>query len=305
MSGKTRVMSKAKSGSKAVKLETCVMCATDLGPASQCAMAMAAELAEAFDARLLVVHAMELWDKRYDFLVSDLARKLKAEAEEKVSRELEHLGKTEAVPVDVLVRQGPIVEQLIKVVIERSPLMLVIGCNSSSRPDELHLGGMAQELIRLSPVSVIVTRPSSSPDIKRIVCAVGAGPDSAATLKWSIDLAKRERVEEIALANTYEVPTGYLEAGMTYEIAKEKMRRLHQADVEKLIAGFAKEPVRIRAVIEEGPVAETVARIANEEKADLLVVGSERRTFLAALLLGRTGLQVASKAQSQIGRAHV
>lgn len=271
------------------------MCATDLSPAAQCATAMAAELAQALDAKLLVVHAMELWDKRYDFLVSDLADKLANQARDKVSLELGHLGKTEAVPVEVLIRQGPIIEQLIKVVMERQPLMLVVGCNSSSKPDELHLGGMAQELVRLSPVSVIVTRPSTSPDIKRILCAVGGGPDSKSTLEWAIDLAARERVNEITLVNTFQVPTGYLEAGMTYEGARDRMLKLHQADIGKLLAPYAKSPIKIQTVIEEGPIPETVANVASDMKADLLVVGSESRSFMAALLLGRMGLSIASQ----------
>jgi nucleotide-binding universal stress UspA family protein len=258
-------------------------------------MAMAAELAEAYDARLLIVHAMELWDKRYDFLVTDLERKLTDEAKGRVAQELAHLGKTEAVPVEVLIRQGPIVEQVIKVVLERKPLMLVVGCNSSPKPDETHLGGMAQELIRLSPVSVVITRPTSSPDIKRILCAVGGGPDSSTTLEWALDLAKRERVGEIGLINTFAVPTGYLEAGMTYEGARDKMQQLHQSDMDKLTAPHANSPIKIRSVVEEGPVPETVARLAKEQNADLLVVGSESRSFLAALLLGRMGLQVAGQ----------
>lgn len=277
------------------KAEPCVMCATDLSPAAQCATAMAAELAEAFDAKLLVVHAMEIWDKRYDFLVSDLVDNLARQAREKVSLELEHLGKTEAVPVEVLIRQGPIIEQLINVVMERKPLMLVVGCNGSPNPDELHLGGMAQELIRLSPVSVIVTRPSTSPDIKHILCAVGGGPDSKATLDWAIGLAKRERVNEITLVHAFQVPTGYLEAGMTYEDARARMLKLHQSDIAKLLTPHAKSPIKIKTVIEDGPIHETVARIASKQKTDILVVGSESRSFMAALLLGRMGLRIASQ----------
>jgi len=207
--------------------EKCVVCATDLSPAAQRALSTAAELAEAFDAKLLVVHGMELWDKRYDFLVKDLEERLAVEAGKKVANELKHLGKSKAVPVEVLIKRGPVIEQIIKVVVERDPLMLVIGSNSSTDPKATHLGGLAQELIRLSPVSVVVARPCTSPDIKRILCAVGGQAGSKDALQWALELARRERVKQITVVHTFEVPTGYLEAGMTFETAREKMLKAH------------------------------------------------------------------------------
>lgn len=286
---------KTPNSSRRDKVEKCVLCATDLSQASQQALATAAEMAEAFDAKLLVVHGMEIWDKRYDFLVADLQQKLAVQAREKVAQELEHLGKTEAVPIEVLIKHGPVIEQVIKVVVERDPLMLVIGSNSGSDARKTHLGGMAQELIRLSPVSVIITRPSPAPNIKHILCAVGGSSDSKITLNWAFDLARRERVSEITILHTYEVPTGYLEAGMTYESVDQKMRKLHENDLKGLLDGYKDQPVKVNVMIESGPVAETVATVADREKADLLVVGSETRSFLAALLLGRMGLSIASK----------
>jgi nucleotide-binding universal stress UspA family protein len=285
-----------KSGSRREKSqEKCVVCATDLSPAAQHALGTAAELAEALDAKLLIVHGMELWDKRYDFLVPDLQEKLTDEAEKKLAAELHHLGKTETVPIEVLIEQGPVVEKIIKVVVERAPLMLVIGSNSSPDPKETHIGGLAQELIRLSPVSVVVTRASTSPDIKRILCAIGGHAPSKDALQFALDLAACERVSEITVVHTFEVPTGYLEAGMTHETVREKMLNLHRADLEKLLASCPRKAVSVRTIIEEGPVAETVARVAGQERADLLVVGSESRSFLAALLLGRMGLRIASE----------
>jgi nucleotide-binding universal stress UspA family protein len=114
-------------------------------------------------------------------------------------------------------------------------------------------------------------------------------------LAWALELARRECLDEITLVNTFLVPTGYLEAGMTYEGARDSTLKVHRADVDQLLAAQRESSIRIKTIIEEGPIPETVARIATEQKADLLVVGSESRSFLAALLLGRMGVRIASR----------
>jgi nucleotide-binding universal stress UspA family protein len=277
--------------------EPCVLCATDLSPASQQALALAAELAEAFDARLLVVHALEIWDRRYDFLVEDLQEKLTKQAHEKVQAELEHLGKTEEVPVEVQIRPGSTIEQVLDLLVKRQPKLLVIGCNSSPKAQEKHLGGMAEELLRLSPVPVLVARPGVPADLKRIVCALGGGPESQVALEWALEIATREKAESVTVINTFNVPIGYLEAGMTYELARTKMLAIHQADLEKLLEPYRKSPVAIHMHFEESPAAQGVLRVVEREKPDLLVVGSQQRSFLAALLVGSVAIRIVRSAE--------
>jgi len=278
-------------------VEASVLCATDLSPSSQQALHLAAELAEAFDAKLLVVHALEIWDRRYDFLVGDLQERLTVQAKEKVVTELKRLGKTEAVPVEVLIRSGATIEQVLQVIVERQPKLLVIGCNGSPKPEETHLGGIAEELLRLSPVPVLIARPAPAPDLKKILCALGGGPESKAALEWALEIAAREKVGRITVVNTFNVPIGYLEAGMTYELARQKMLAIHQQDLEKLLAAYRGGPVEIHAHFEESPPTAGVLKTLEREQPDLLVVGSQQRSFLAALLVGSVALRIVRHAK--------
>jgi nucleotide-binding universal stress UspA family protein len=277
--------------------EETVVCAVDLSPASQQVLAMGAEMAQAYQARLIVFHALEVWDPRYDFLKPDLEERLGTEARGKVTQELEHLGQAHPVPVEVIIRRGLALEEALNLVQERAPRMLVIARNKSADPAHNELGPMAEELLRLSTAPVLLAGPAKSRDIKRILCAVSGGQPSGEAVRWAVDLARRENIEQITVFHAYQVPIGYLEAGLTFETASDKMLKIHQADLEALLKPFRDGPLRFRTLFEEGPVAQAVAGVAEREQADLLVIGTEIQSYFAALLLGRMTPRIVREAR--------
>ncbi|MBI3830733.1 MAG: universal stress protein [Planctomycetes bacterium] len=280
-SGKANPISKRKADVSIKK----VLCATDLSPCSQHALAAAAEMAEAYDATLIVTHIVELWDARYDFLVKDLGKRLAEDARAQVAQELEHLGKTESVPVEVLIRKGHAGVELVRALKETEADLVVVGSHGKGAIDRVLLGSTAERLLHVSPVSVLIARPSPHPDITRIVAAIEASPTSEAGLDWALDLARREKLASISVVNAFEVPTGYLEAGMTYESARKKMQEIHELDIGRALAK-RKGAVKIAPHIEEGPTAETIVKFAGQQEADLLVLGTHGQSRLAAFFLG-------------------
>ncbi|MCZ7649305.1 MAG: universal stress protein [Planctomycetota bacterium] len=278
----------------------CVLCAMDLTETSHHALAMAAELAEAYDAKLLVVHVVEVWDKRYDFLVKNLTKELAAEANEKVHAELAHLEKDAAIEVEALVCKGNPVDEVMKVVAERKPDLLVIGANGGRVDRDEPLGSVANRLLTISPVSVVVNRPCVAPDIKRVLCATDGSAVSRLALDWAIDLAKREHVESLEIVNAFQVPTGYIEAGMTFDQAREKMRKLHEDEVAKIQKQRQNEKIRLVPILEDGPAAEVICSVADVERADLVVIGYRARSQFARFLLGSVALKVVRQAHVSV-----
>lgn len=281
-SGKASSASKRKPGVSVKK----VLCATDLSPCSQHALSVAAEVAEAYDATLIVVHIVELWDERYDFLVKDLGKRLAEDARAKVAQELEHLGKSESVPVEVLIRKGHAGVELLRAIKESGADLVVVGSHGKGAIDRVLLGSIAERLLHVSPVSVLVARPSPHPDITRIVAGIEASPTAEAGLEWAVDLARREKLGSISVINSFEVPTGYLEAGMTYESARKKMHEIHEIDIDRMLAKRKGDAVKIEPHIEEGPTAETIVKFASQQEADLIVLGTHGQSRLAAFFLG-------------------
>lgn len=286
---------KGKTGAakKQVRLKT-VLCSTDLTACGQQALAIAAELAQAHDAKLLVAHFVQGMDERYDFLVGDLTRKLAKEAREKVQTELAHLHKTRAVPVEVIVKKGQPVTETLKLIKARNVDLVCVGSHGRGLIDRLILGSVAEQVLRLSPVSVLVAPPTvASHDMVHLLCAVDGSSCATTGLEWAIDLARREESKEITVMNAFEVPVGYLEAGMSYESARDKIRAIHQQDLEKTLKKAAVPDIRFDSVIAEGPVAETIIKVAKERKRDLIIIGTHGRSRLAAFFVGGIALTIA------------
>lgn len=284
---------KGKSGSqKQVRLKT-VLCTTDLTACGKQAVALGAELAQAHDAKLIVAHFVQGLDDRYDFLAGDLARKLAKEAKDQVQSELAHLHKTKAVPVEVIVKKGQPVTETLKLIKARKADLVCIGSHGRGLIDRLILGSVAEQVLRLSPVSVLVAPPTvASHDMIHLLCAVDGSSCATTGLEWAIDLARREESKEITVVNAFEVPVGYLEAGMSYESARDKIRAIHQTDMDKTLKKATVPDIRFDPVIEEGPIAETIIKVAKERKRDLIIIGTHGRSRLAAFFVGGIALTI-------------
>ena len=141
----------------AVSIQT-VLCATDLSDCSQHALSQAAELAEAYDAKLVVVHVVELWDSRYDFLVSDLSRRLEQAANEQLERELAHWGKSEKVPVEVMVRKGSAAIEVLKAVKDAKADLVVVGSHGKGALDRILLGSVADKVLHAATTPLVLVR---------------------------------------------------------------------------------------------------------------------------------------------------
>jgi nucleotide-binding universal stress UspA family protein len=263
-----------------------ILCAIDLSDISPHVLGLAAEFAEAYDARLIVLHVVEIWDKRYDFIVSEIAKRIEVEAHGKLQSELDRLGKSHGVPVEVVVQKGQAVITIQEAIRKFSPDLLVMGSHGKRGIDSLLLGSVAERILRVSPVSVLVVRPPKNPDIYTLLCAVDLSDCSRTALERSIEIAKQDKIAAIKVLHVFEVPIGYLEAGMAYETALAKTREIHQREFDEFIAPFKNCGVTCELILEEGVPGTTIVKYADSINADLLVIGAHGKSRLTAMLIG-------------------
>jgi nucleotide-binding universal stress UspA family protein len=264
-----------------------ILCALDLTALSGDVLSMAAELAEAHDASLNVLHVVELWDSRYDFIVAEIEKKIEKDAHEKLRAELARLGRRGEVPVTVTIVKGQAGVRIIEAIRVTRPDLVVMGSHGHSKVlDRVLLGSVAEKIMRLSPVSVLVVRPLKNPDIKTIVCAVDFSDCSRTALEHAIELARLEKIPSIRVLNVYEVPMGCMEAGMSFAIAVGKTSGVHAREMDEFLKPHTDCGVDLIRAIEEGSPSSTMAAYAEKNNADLIVVGSHGRSALAALLFG-------------------
>jgi len=274
-----------------------VLCALNLSDISAHVLAMAAEVAEAYDAKLLVMHVIEIWDPRYDFMMADLAKQLEKQAQDKLRAELERLGKTSTVPVETIITKGPATLKILQTIRERRPDLIVLGSHGRRGLDRALLGSVTDAVLRVSPTSVLTVRPLKNPDIKTIVCAVDFSSCSRAALERAVELARLEKLPAIKVLNVFEVPLGFMEAGMTYETVLTKLDTVRKNEMDGFLRSVNTAGVVCEPVAMEGPPAATVAQYAERIGADLIVVGSHGRSRLTAFVLGSISTRIIHQAK--------
>jgi len=263
-----------------------ILCAIDLSDISTHVLGLAAEFAEACDAKLMVLHVVEIWDKRYDFIVAEIGKRIEVEAYGKVQTELDRLGKSKGVPVEVVVQKGQAIETIQDAIKKLQPDLVVMGSHGRRGMDNILLGSVAERILRVSPVSVLVVRPPKNPDIYTLLCAVDLSDCSRTALERAIELAKQDKVASLKVLHVFEVPIGYLEAGMSYETALIKTRDIHQREFDAFLEQYKTCGVKLEPVLEEGAPASLVVKYAENIKADLLVIGAHGKSRLTAMLIG-------------------
>ncbi len=136
--------------------------------------------------------------------------------------------------------------------------------------------------------------------IRRIVVATGGSEWSDYAFRYALDLAVEYRADEVVVvyvvpptAKVTVDPMGMVVLPPTPEAAPSDTGQqvLARAEAEAQARG-----VRCRTVLRQGPVADEIVKVAAEDRADILVVGSRGLTGIRRLLLGSISNEVAVKA---------
>lgn len=136
------------------------------------------------------------------------------------------------------------------------------------------------------------------PEIKRILCPVDFSETSEHALRYAIDLASRLGAD-VRIAHAYQLPTYALPDGALLarpDFVKELTTEL-QKQLDDLIHRYGGHGVDLRGKITEGLAFQEINRIAEEDGADLIVMGTHGRTGMKHLLLGSVAERVVRTAK--------
>jgi nucleotide-binding universal stress UspA family protein len=132
----------------------------DFGEPSQQALDAAVELATWFKARLTLVHVYEIPAYVYGgmtFATADLFGPIEEAAREQLDKTLREVQKR--VPgTKAVLRRGPAAPEILAVVDEVHPDLVVMGTHGRKGMSHALLGSVAERIVRLSPVAVLTMR---------------------------------------------------------------------------------------------------------------------------------------------------
>lgn len=259
-----------------MKILQSILLATDFSEASQEAARVAAQLASRFSARITAFHALEQSWPISSQQYQDLLRQ--SFADQKVDL------------TDLLVGWGPPADTILRKAQEINADLIVIGAGKRPRSQRFALGPVATTVIEQAPQPVLAVRPGEPRlQFRKILCPVDQSETSGQGLRNAIRLARETGGELIILTVVPEVSwlTAAAETGHLAD-AKAEYEKKWRDEFDRFVAGIPLQGVQTRQQVRLGIPHEQILAAAQEQRADLIVLGATGRTGLARLLLGST-----------------
>ncbi|MBV2207561.1 MAG: universal stress protein [Pseudomonas sp.] len=283
-----------------------IVAATDFSRSAEAAIHRAALLAKADGARLDVLHAINLpplagaWRNLIEGEGFSESR-LRERAAARMAQFAEELVRRTGVTPQTHILSGKPAQTIANWAREAAADLVVVGAHGEHLLLDLFVGSTALKLLRLAGQPVLLAKQTPLFAYERILVATDFSPASRA----AANLAARLLADaELYVLHAYEVP---FERELYYagsdDEAVDHYRRLGQNEARRQMDAFIlslDEPERFIGRVRHGYAPALVNQYASEIKADLLVLGSNRQSELAATLLGSVAVRLVNESHGDL-----
>ena len=180
--------------------------------------------------------------------------------------------------------QGPLTDQLLTQVAESGTDLLLVG----HRSDHSGRKALARRLAMKAPCSVWMVPEDSAAQFRRLLVPVDFSEPAADSVRVATSLA--------AIAGTGACQTLHVyfdDTVITYEGYEAVLKGEEREAYQRFIAPVDTHGVRVTPLFEASShVADTILRVAERERADLIVLATRGRSRSSAILLGSTAEEV-------------
>jgi nucleotide-binding universal stress UspA family protein len=213
-------------------------------------------------------------------------------------------------PIEFDIAEGSTVPEILGKVEALSADLLVMGTHGRSGFERLVLGSVTEKVLRKSACPVL-TVPAAVPDavpataglFKGILCAVDFSDCSMQALKYAMSLAQ-EADARLTVMHVIElppdVPREVHETGFTGPRSLREYIALAEEDSRARLQAAVPDSVRAYCTVDTvqttGKPYREILRVAEEQQADLLVVGVHGRSAIDRLLFGSTAQHLVRQA---------
>lgn len=118
----------------------------------------------------------------------------------------------------------------------------------------------------------------------KILVPLDFSPDSVKALEFALGLTRGKKTE-ILLVHIIEVVYDFASQAA---IALDSMYKDAESMMSKLIKDYSSDLVKLEKTIKEGTASISIARIANENNADLIIMGTKGARGVKKILIGST-----------------
>jgi nucleotide-binding universal stress UspA family protein len=280
-----------------------ILCPTDLSEASTHAIELATTLARWYKGRITAQYVYTPMVTPIPTLPTSTPGASQADIQRAYDQTAASFrgAQGEGVQVDVTVDVGrPEVE-----ILERAKALpadvIVMGTHGASGFERLVLGSVAEKVLRKAPCPVLTVPPraqsTSVLPFKRLLCAVDFSEASLAGFELGCSMAQHSGAG-LTLVNVLEWPWKEPPAPSLDALPSEQAaalaeyRRYLESGATRRLEAIIPEAVRIQCspqiVIRHGKPYVEILRVAEEQRADLIVIGVRGRNPIDIALLGST-----------------
>jgi len=290
-----------------------VLFPTDFSEISNHALPYAIKMAKIFDAELIMLHAVTLYehdpnDPNHQFpSLQTYCAELQKAADSRFQVCIEELGDA-GVRIRKAIVQGisPHAAILDFVKEEGGIGMIIMSTHGRSGLSHVLLGSVTENVIRYSPCPVLVVKSpehefidpkTGEVHLSKILFPVDFSKDSLHPIELLRLIAETHRSEVILFhAIDVEMPPVYYTAGI--ESILQLDPELHDRVTMKMqeLAGKKLAGLNLRYVVQEGRAVDLIRSFAAEEEIDLIVMGAAGSHGIGDFLFGSTASRVIQKA---------
>jgi len=288
-----------------------ILCPVDFSEFSERALEHAVTIARWYESAITVLHVV---DVRLEPPVGPplapialVPGPLTLAAREQITGELQRLVAAAAatdVAIETVVRDGRPDTTILEMATALRANLLVMGTHGRSGFDRLVMGSVTEKVLRKAVCPVLSVPPRShdgsrtSVALNSIVCPVDFSESSMEALQCAVSLAEESdgRLTVLHVADAlaqHDLPV--YELRNVAEFQAECDRRLRQR-LADFVPGAARAYCTIEERVTYGKPWREILRVAEEQQADLIVIGVRGRSSADMVLFGCTTEQVVRQA---------
>lgn len=284
-----------------------LLVATDFSPSARLAALRAAQIAQAHQARLELLHVIETRGlPQLRELFGEASENLSSRLEETFRQELDALAAEIGEPLQLSagqhLRSGKVLDEICNLADALDPGLLVLGAHGAGFIRQLLLGTTAERLLRraLRPL-LVVRRPALAP-YRHVLVAVDFSAGSISSIHFARALAPQTR---LTLFHAFEIP---FESKLRFAEVDESVldqqrsraRQRASLALNQIAADAGLDAGDHYTLIAHGNPAARLLETARQLEADLIVVCKHGVSMSDELLLGSVTRQVLAEADCDV-----